>query len=172
MNNEAMNNVVHCLIVHCHFIHYMFTVYKLDHQGKQVWQYPAVVLERYPTYVRLEAFFDRDDMELGYTAFQRGDRFIEYFYSDRWYNIFAVYGRDDDRLKGWYCNICRPARISETAVHCEDLALDLWIAPEEPISVLDEEEFAGLSLSEEERACGKAAVQQLLQLAQQDQLPS
>ncbi len=180
MNNEAMNNVFHCSLSHCLIVHClivsffitMFTVYKLDHQGKQMWEYPAVVLERYPTYVRLEAFFDRDDMELGYATFKRGDRFIEYFYNDRWYNLFAVYDRDNGRLKGWYCNICRPARISETAVHCEDLALDLWIAPDEPVAVLDEEEFAALPLSEEERGCGKAAVQQLLELAQHEQLPT
>ena len=61
---------------------------------------------------RLEAFFDRDDMELGYTVFKRGDRFVETYYDDRWYNVFAVYDRDDGGLMGWYCNICRPAVIS------------------------------------------------------------
>jgi len=150
----------------------MITVYKLDHQGNPVWHYPAEVLERQPTYVRLEAFFNRDDMELGHTTFKRGDRFIEYFYSDRWFNIFVVHDRDDGRRKGWYCNICRPAEISETAVYCQDLALDLWIARDGLVHVLDEDEFAALPLSEAERACGEAAVQQLLQLAQQGQLPT
>jgi predicted RNA-binding protein associated with RNAse of E/G family len=83
-----------------------------------------------------------------------------------------VYDCDDSHLKGWYCNICRPAVIGEAAVRCEDLTLDLWIAPDSPISVLDEAEFAALPLSDEERACGEAAVQQLLQLAQLNQLPT
>jgi protein associated with RNAse G/E len=150
----------------------MITVYKLDHQGNYVWHYPAVVLERHSATIKLEAFFNRDDMELRHTTFKRGDRFIEYYYGDRWYNVFAVYDRDDGRLKGWYCNICRPALIGETAVLCEDLALDLWIAPDSPISVLDEDEFVALPLADEERACGEAAVQHLLRLAQHSQLPT
>jgi hypothetical protein len=149
-----------------------FTVYKLDHAGNPVWEYPATVLERHPSYVRLEAFFNRDDIELGYALFKRGDRFVEYFYSDRWYNIFAIHDRDDGRLKGWYCNICRPAQISETAVFCEDLALDLWIPPTGPLHVLDEDEFQALPLSAAEREAGEAAVQQLLLMAQKQELPA
>lgn len=106
------------------------TVYKLDHDGREVWQYPARVLARAPHHVRLEAFFNRDDTDLGYVVFKRGDRFIETFYDDRWYNVFAVYDRDDGELKGWYCNICRPAEITASAVRCDDLALDIWVTPE------------------------------------------
>ena len=58
-----------------------FIVYKLDHTGREVWQYPARVLEQGPNHVRLEAFFNRDDVDLGYTLFKRGDRFIESHYA-------------------------------------------------------------------------------------------
>ena len=88
-----------------------FTVYKLDEHGNEVWNYPAVVLERTERFVRLEAFFNRNDYDAGYVVFKRDDRFVEYFYTDRYYNIFAIYDRDDGKLKGWYCNICRFAVI-------------------------------------------------------------
>ncbi len=147
------------------------TVYKLDENGAVVWQYPAVVHQRTPSSVRLEATFNRDDLDLGFALFKRGDRIVETFYSDRWYNIFAVYDRDDHKLKGWYCNICRPAELAETAVRCEDLALDLWVTPQYQIQVLDEEEFASLNLnSEEQQKCLKA-LQELTHLAQLQQLP-
>ncbi len=140
-------------------------VHKLDENGRPVWQYPAQILERTPTSIRLEAFFNRDDMDLGFAAFNRGDRFVEYFYTDRWYNIFAVYSRDNGTLKGWYCNICRPAEIGETAVHCQDLALDLWVAPSGQTTILDEDEFAALNLTQTERTHSLNALQRLQELA-------
>lgn len=140
-------------------------VYKLDEHGRTVWQYPAQVLERGENYVRLEAFFNRDDTDLGFATFKRGDRFVEYFYSDRWYNIFAVYDRDDGALKGWYCNICRPAVLGETAVHCEDLALDLWVTSDGETTLLDEDEFAALDLPESEQNAAQSALKTLQNLA-------
>lgn len=147
------------------------TVFKLDHNGREVWQYPATVVERGLDYVRLEALFNRDDMDLGYAVFKRGDRFVEYFYTDRWYNTFAVYDRDNGALKGWYCNICRPAKIDESAVRCDDLALDAWIDPDRGFRLLDEDEFKALGLSPEEKAQALAAVEQLRQLAASARLP-
>jgi hypothetical protein len=148
-----------------------FTVYKLDHHGREVWRYPARILERGPYWVRLEAFFNRDDMDLGYVVFKRGDRFIETFYNDRWYNVFAVYDRDDGALKGWYCNVCRPAEITAAAVRCDDLALDVWVTPEGDAVVLDEAEFAVLPLTQEERTCGLAGVDELKRLVASGELP-
>ena len=150
----------------------VITVYKLDEHGRTVWQYPAVVLGRKPHCVRLEAFFNRDDLDLGYAVFKRGDRFIEHFYNDRWYNIFAVYDRDEGDFKGWYCNVCRPAELGKTAVRCEDLALDVWVTPEGAAMVLDVDEFLALPLSERERENGRDALQTLLHLAAHKRLPS
>lgn len=146
-------------------------VYKLDHDGREVWQYPARVLERGPRFIRLEAFFNRDDMDLGYTVFKRGDRFVETFYDDRWYSIFAVYDRDDGALKGWYCNVSRPAEISESAVRCDDLALDVWIGPDGRERVLDEDEFSALPIPDNERAHALEAVEELLAMSRMGNLP-
>lgn len=147
------------------------TVYKLDHNGHEVWQYPARVLAAGPGFVRLEAFFNRDDMELGYAIFKRGDRFVETFYTDRWYNVFAVYDRDDGALKGWYANVCRPAVLTANAVRCDDLALDVWISPSKIATVLDEDEFAALAIPEDDRRQGVEALRQLLAEAESGRLP-
>jgi hypothetical protein len=69
-----------------------------------------------------------------------GDRFREWFYRDRWYNIFEI-AESGGALKGWYCNIAEPATITEKEIRCRDLLLDLWVAPEGKTLILDEDEF-------------------------------
>lgn len=146
-------------------------VYKLDERGREVWRYPAHVIGRDARHVRLEATFNRDDMDLGYTIFKRGDRFVEYFYADRWYNVFAVYDRDAAALKGWYCNICRPAELTAGTIRCEDLALDLWVSAAGEPTVLDEDEFAALAIDGGERHQAERALAELLRLAAAGTLP-
>ena len=148
------------------------TVYKLDHHGRELWRYPGRVLARDATSIRLEGFYNRDDTVVGYAVFRRGDRLAETFYSDRWYNVFAVYDRDDGALKGWYCNITRPATITDEAVSGDDLALDVWVSPDGAATVLDEEEFAALELGEDERDAARQALGQIIELARGGQLPA
>jgi 2-polyprenyl-3-methyl-5-hydroxy-6-metoxy-1,4-benzoquinol methylase len=149
------------------------TVHKLDETGREVWQYHGRVLTESPHALILEAIFQNPDRDLGYTLFKQGDRFVEHFYNDRWYNIFAIYDRDDGQLKGWYCNLCRPTtwQLGERHIFCEDLALDLWVGADGTPLLLDEDEFTALGLGEEENTAVNHARQQLLDLAAQQQLP-
>ncbi len=121
-------------------------VRKLDWQGREVWRYPARVLRRDAHLALLEAFFDREDWSVGGTVLRRGDCFQEAYFFDRWYNIFAIRGGADGRLKGYYCNIGKPAVWEGTALSYVDLALDLWVTPDGVMHVLDEDEFAALPL--------------------------
>ncbi len=147
------------------------TVYKLDHHGREVWRYPGRVLARDAGSIRLEGFFNRDDTLVGPAVFKRGDRLVETFYSDRWYNVFAVYDRDDGALKGWYGNVTRPATITGDAVSSDDLALDVWVSPDGAVAVLDEDEFMALELSDGERGTARRALRELVELGQNGRLP-
>jgi predicted RNA-binding protein associated with RNAse of E/G family len=120
-------------------------------------------LDRGPTWVQLEAFFNRADAHTAYHTFRHGDRFVEWFYSDRWYNVFEMHDADDDHLTGWYCNITRPARLEAAAIYADDLALDVFIAPDGTITVLDEDEFDALPLDEATRSQARAALDELQQ---------
>ena len=141
------------------------TVRKLDLNGDQIWSYSGFILERGPEHVRLEARFSRETMELGYTTFERGDRFVEWFFADRWYNIFEVHSAKDDRIKGWYCNVTKPAYIDDSTVSAVDLALDVWIGTDGSILVLDEDEFVTLNLTEVDRQAALKALEELKELA-------
>jgi hypothetical protein len=81
------------------------TVIKLDPWGRETWRYQGRILERDASLLTLEAFFDREDRPFMGTTLKRGDRFVEFYYSDRWYNVFEIYDRDDGSFKGWYGNV-------------------------------------------------------------------
>jgi protein associated with RNAse G/E len=138
------------------------TVIKRNLQGEETWRYTGRILDRGPDHIILEASFNRRETPLVDTVLRRGDRFLETFYTDRWYNIFEIHDRDDDRLKGWYCNIGFPAVIeADDRISYIDLALDLWVTPDGRQSVLDEDEFSALAIDVETRSKALAVLDDL-----------
>ncbi len=140
------------------------TVNKLNLNHELVIAYGGAVLERTPESIVLEARFSRETMDLGYTVLEHHDRFVEHFYADRWYNIFEIHSVHDDHLKGWYCNIVKPAVFSAEAIEQVDLALDLWIDPDGSYQVLDREEFEALPIDRTTRLRAQQAVGELIYL--------
>jgi predicted RNA-binding protein associated with RNAse of E/G family len=143
------------------------TVHKLDAARREVWSYTGHLLARGATWIRLEApaQFNRDEIAFPGLTLRRGDRMVETFYADRWYNVFTIYDGAAGALKGWYCNITRPARIEGREVFAEDLALDLLVYPQGEDLVMDEDEFAALQLSPAEQSAARQALAELRQLA-------
>lgn len=148
-----------------------FTVIKRDARGNVVLSYQGTLIERGETHVCIEARFALDDMDLGYIRLRRGDSFREWFFSDRYFNIFRVQDVDSRQLKGWYCNITRPAIIEEAQVSAEDLELDVFVHPNGCTLVLDAEEFAALRLSDLEQSRAWEAVQTIREMARRRQSP-
>jgi predicted RNA-binding protein associated with RNAse of E/G family len=146
-------------------------VEKLGLEGQVVFAYDGEVVERARTRVVLEATFTRGPMALGYVTLTPGDRFVEYFFTDRWYNVFAIYGAADGAFKGWYCNVTRPAEVVDRGegagllVRAVDLALDYFRQPGGAEFVLDEDEFSALPLTAEEQAQARAALVELQRMA-------
>ncbi len=138
------------------------TVIKRNIAGQETWRYSGHVLKRTNNAVILEALFNMDDTSFMGIVLKRGDRFVELYYFDHWYNIFQIHDRDDDTLKGWYCNISQPAVFeSEDRLSFIDLALDLWVSPSGTQTVLDEDEFAALSLDEATKLKALSALDEL-----------
>ncbi len=137
------------------------TVYKHNHAGEPITQYDGLVIERGADWVCLRAVFSRDEADLGFVVFRQGDVFVEWFFNDRWYNVFQVYEGDSPRLKGWYCNITRPAVITENEIRADDLELDVFVMPNGTLLLLDEKEFGALELPIEERMAALRAVESI-----------
>ena len=137
------------------------TIIKQDYQGIETWRYNGNLISRSLKNIVIEAFFDREDTPVEGVILRRGDRFIEKYYSDRWYNIYEIQEPTSGNLKLWYCNVGYPAEITNNSIMYRDLALDLLVFPDGTQKVLDEDEFDDLPLP---RDVQFAAQQALLEL--------
>jgi protein associated with RNAse G/E len=147
-------------------------VQKKNPTGEVTYEYEGRLLSRNEHSIVLEALFDRADMPFMDVIFKTGDRFVEYYYTDRWYNIFAVHDRETGNVKGWYCNIGKPAVFEDGTVSYVDLALDLWVSLSGKQTVLDEDEFDALDLDEESKVGALRGLDELKQLFLNDKPPS
>jgi uncharacterized protein len=142
-------------------------IIKLDPARQETWRYSGKILHRWPDAALIEARFNRSDLSFHGITFRQGDRFVEMYYANHWYNIFEIHDLDDDRIKGWYCNVCRPAEFQEDQIAYVDLALDLLIFPDGRQLILDEDEFEGLKLDEALRVQAWTALEELKIIFQQ-----
>jgi hypothetical protein len=102
--------------------------------------------------------------DFGFVRFEPGDVFTEHYWRDRWYAVKEV-RTGEGTLKGWYCDITRPATVTGTGVLVEDLDLDLWVSGDgKEILRLDEDEFAASGLAESDPPTARAAVAALDEL--------
>ena len=106
----------------------------------------------------VRARWERDRLDLGFVTFEPGDEFLEHFYTDRWYNVFRVRSATGT-LKGWYCNLTRPAELTHATLSSEDLELDVFVtADRQSIIRLDEEDFERLNLDRSDPAAFRAVM--------------
>ncbi|MET8474530.1 DUF402 domain-containing protein [Streptomyces sp. NPDC006422] len=143
--------------------------------GRTKIRYPVDLLHDDGTRITVRAPWAGDGVrDFGFVRFAPGDVFTEHYWRDRWYAVKEV-RTADGTLKGWYCDITRPAvRTDEGDIVSEDLDLDLWVSADGgEVLRLDEDEFADSRLAERDPEAARAAVRaldDLERLAKQDGL--
>nr|WP_202555836.1 DUF402 domain-containing protein [Streptomyces sp. SID4950] len=102
--------------------------------------------------------------DFGFVRFAPGDVFTEHYWRDRWYAVKEV--RDaSGLLKGWYCDVTRPAVLTGSELLVEDLDLDLWRSADgTDVRRLDEDEFAASGLARRDPEAARAATAALDEL--------
>ncbi|MXM63527.1 DUF402 domain-containing protein [Streptomyces sp. HUCO-GS316] len=133
--------------------------------GRTKIRYEAELLDDDGTRIAVRAPWAGDGVrDFGFVRFESGDVFTEYYWRDRWYSVKEV--RDAaGTLKGWYCDITRPARRTGAELVAEDLDLDLWRSADgTDVRRLDEDEFAESGLAQTDPQAAAAAVAALDEL--------
>lgn len=133
--------------------------------GRTKISYPAELLHDDGTRIAVRAPWAGDGVrDFGFVRFEPGDVFTEYYWRDRWYSVKEV-RTSAGTLKGWYCDIARPATLAGTELVVEDLDLDLWRSADgTDVRRLDEDEFAESGLARSDPQAASAAVAALDEL--------
>ncbi|MFL9655588.1 DUF402 domain-containing protein [Streptomyces sp. PB17] len=133
--------------------------------GRTKIRYAATLLHDDGTRLAVRAPWAGDGVrDFGFVRFEAGDVFTEYYWRDRWYAVKEV-RTAAGVLKGWYCDVTRPAVLTGTDLVVEDLYLDLWRSADgTDVRRLDEDEFAGSGLADRDPAAAAAAVAALDEL--------
>ncbi len=139
-------------------------VIKLNTAREEVWRYDGWIVDQSADSILLEAFFNGGSRPFHGINLVNGDRFVETYYFDRWYNIFEIHDHETDTLKGWYCNVTYPVEFEDGQVKYVDLALDLLVYPDGRQLVLDEDEFDDLDLSERDKQKALEALEELISI--------
>lgn len=103
-----------------------------------------------------------------------GTQSIEYYWLDRWYNVFRFL-KPNGELQCFYCNICVPPVLAGSALSYIDLDLDLLVQADHTYTVLDEDEFATnvlrFNYPPEIQQCTHLALIELISLIEQRGYP-
>jgi protein associated with RNAse G/E len=116
--------------------------------------------------------FDVEHPDLGHI--QRGTVSYEYYWLDRWYNVFRFHEATGE-FRNYYCNINLPPIFENGILDYVDLDIDVLVDKDWQTKVLDVEEFEEnvrrFSIREAICESAKNAVAELLSLIETRQFP-
>lgn len=117
------------------------TVRACKYDGAEHRRWPATILRQEGPLLVLDARFDEEIEHDLLGTIALGTTSIEYYWLDRWYNVFRF---SDPRgtLRNYYCNVNVPPSFDGELLSYVDLDMDILVQPDFTYTVLDREEFA------------------------------
>jgi len=150
------------------------TVVVFKHDGAEYRRWRGRLVEQEGTLLVLHAEFDIDVSHHLLGEIKRGTRLIEYYWLDRWYNVFRFLD-DNGSTRLYYCNINKPPAFDGQLLSYIDLDIDVIVKPDYSYEVQDLDEFEmnsakyGYTAEEKERV--EQALEALTGLIQSRQFP-
>ena len=146
----------------------------LKYDGAEYRRWNAHVRRKDETLLILDAEFETDVSHHLLGEIKRGTRTVEYYWLDRWYNVFRFL-TDDGATQLWYCNVNTPPTVAGDILTYIDLDIDILVQPSLSYQVLDVEEFetnaARYAYSDEVNVKAQAAVDELITRIETRQFP-
>lgn len=150
------------------------TVRVLKYDGLESRRWQASLSRREEDLIVLDAQFDEDIQHDLLGEISSGTRTIEYYWLNRWYNVFRFL-EPNGETRLFYCNVSMPPVMSGGALTYIDLDTDVLVQPNLSYQVLDLEEFeenAGrYQYPDHVKALARAAIEDLISLIEGRQFP-
>jgi protein associated with RNAse G/E len=145
---------------------------KFDGTIRRSWQ--CDLLRRHDSLLLFVGEFDADVEHPDLGHIRKGTLSYEYYWLDRWYNIFRFH-EPTGELRNFYCNISMPPTFQDATLDYVDLDIDLLAGPNLVPKVLDRADFERsseiFSYSDELRARVESTLEELLEVFQKGEVP-
>jgi hypothetical protein len=112
---------------------------KFDGRLHREWQ--ARLVARVDSLIVVEGVFEEEIRHPQLGVIAPGTLSAEYYWTDRWYSVFR-FREPSGELRNYYCNINLPAEFDGRVLTFVDLDIDVLVAPDRSVRILDEDEFA------------------------------
>ena len=146
----------------------------MKYDGTEYRRWRARLTRRQEALIVLEAEFEIRVNHHSLGEIARGTRTIEYYWLDRWYNVFRFLN-DDCTTRLYYCNINLPPALEAGVLSYIDLDIDILVQPNLSVQVLDSDEFEAnarrYDYSEEVKKNARAAVAELTAMIETREFP-
>jgi uncharacterized protein len=100
----------------------------------------AALIRRVASLLVLDAAFEDEVRHAQLGLIRRGTVSVEYYWLDRWYNVFRFL-EPDGRLRNFYCNVNMPPEFDGSVLSYVDLDIDIIVSPDLSYEILDMDEF-------------------------------
>ena len=147
-------------------------VCKFDGAEHRRWS--ARLIEKVDSLIVLDAKFEEHIEHDLLGTIPIGTLSTEYYWLDRWYNVFR-FSDPDRQLKNYYCNVNQPPSFDGRVLSYIDLDIDVLVAPDLTYKILDVEDFEEnarrYAYPEEVQAKARRAVDELTGLIESRAFP-
>lgn len=110
------------------------------YDGAEHRRWPARVVEHSNSLLVLDAVFAEEIQHDLLGTIASGTISVEYYWLDRWYNVFRFSDREG-KLQNFYCNVTLPPSFDGRVLSYVDLDIDVLVRPDFSFRVLDLEDF-------------------------------
>lgn len=100
----------------------------------------AELIRRKHSLLELVGIFEFDVNHLHLGFIRRGTISYEFYWLDRWYNVFRFHEPNGD-LRNYYCNLNMPPAFNKGVLEYIDLEIDVLVWNDFSYEILDREEF-------------------------------
>jgi len=146
----------------------------LKYDGRAHRRWPARIAKTVGPLIVLDAVFDEEIEHELLGKVSSGTISTEYYWFDRWYNVFR-FDSADQVLQKFYCNINAPPQFDGRVLSYIDLDIDVLVEPDLSYRILDEDDFEQnakrYAYPEEIRANARRAVAELIALIESRSFP-